>query len=261
VYVQTVLPFIKSLSGEFFFIAGILLTFTPFVERFLVKPWKKWDSARTKIQFHIKDLRWIGAACLLVAFYQAWSNQHDLTEDAIHGKDGRDEARAKFVACDTERSVKSSLADAYSRQLSDQGIVMANQQQTINGQQASVNTCVVALGKLGKPEPLKTTVKVASLGAAKGTNNGKDFVLVVMDISTNKPVSPLHGTLKCRGKYAFVDAALAAGNHLEITSKKGMISDTEARIQIESPAWSPTTPLVVAVTAAEDLEPCELRLD
>ena len=105
--------FLHSLFGQWIFITGAVLTVTPFVDRLLENPWRKVEAFRLFLRRHIKDLRWIGVFCVLVACYQAWDHEYLAVDTVTNGPDGKVIAWTKYNQCDAERGSQKQLIDSY----------------------------------------------------------------------------------------------------------------------------------------------------
>jgi hypothetical protein len=128
-------------------------------------------------------------------------------------------------------------------------------------QHSTLNSCVVALGRSNAPQPLQITVKEAPFSVKGKSEHLGESSPSALVMQTNRLISPVHGTLTCNRQFTFVDAVYAMGPQWEITAAKNMIGPNKARIEIESPAWNPETPLVVLIVSTGDLSPCEFKLD
>jgi hypothetical protein len=86
-------------------------------------------------------------------------------------------------------------------------------------------------------------------------------IMSALVMTTNKFISPTHGTLVCNKPFLLFDAEFAMGPHWELFANRTLIAANKARIEIKSPPWNPEVPLVVLVASSGDLSPCEFKLD
>jgi hypothetical protein len=91
---------------------------------------------------------------------------------------------------------------------------------------------------------MRITVKEAPMSVnGKSEHMGKSSLSALV-IETNRVVTPVHGTLTCSKTFSLLGADFAMGTHWVMFAKKEMPGFNKARIEIESPAWNPTIPLV-----------------
>jgi len=245
--------FLHSLFTQILTYVGGALTMTPYAEKWLEEPWKKRKRIQTFLRHHVKDLKWIGIFCVLIAVFQAWSVQFDETQTALYGKDGKSEAWGKYNACSTSLSVKGALLEQANAQILTQGT-------QLSGQQDTFNKCILALGLRPTPPPLKMTAKWVGTGI-RGEENGASFYIVVIVSETNQLVSNVNLDLKCNHPFAFRFATIPTDSVWTSSSGQGN-DDRSARIILNTP-WFPGTPLVVSAMTdpeknSDTLRTCEL---
>jgi hypothetical protein len=199
-----------------------------------------------------ENVFWIaGGLCLFVAFDQAWQDEHRNTQTVIAEKAT---FAASYGSCSSDLKIASAQTQFFEKQAN---MGMTN----FNTQQETLNSCVVSLGRSNAPEPIKITVKEAAFsvkGQSAHVGNGSPSALV---LETNQIITPVHGTLTCNRPFSLLDAEFAMGPHWTLSASKTVIAPNKARLEIETPAWNPGTPLVFLVFSAGDLSPCDFKLD
>jgi hypothetical protein len=186
-----------------------------------------------------------------VACFYAWHDEHRNTQTVITEKAV---LSSSLGNCQSELNIATEKTNFFEKQAN---IGLTN----FTVQQSTLNSCVVALGRSNSPEPLRITVKEAAfspVGQSEHLGKSSPSALVV---ETNRTISPVHGTLTCNRPFALVDAEYAMGPHWTMTAAKKLTGPNKARLEIESPAWNPGTPLVFLVISAGDLSPCEFKMD
>ncbi len=161
----------------------------------------------------------------------------------MYGKDGKAEAWSKFNQCDGERSGLRTLTNT-------QGNTLTQQQSTITQQQATMNSCVLALGKSNTPEPLKISAKLVGLPITSEMSGGHKKQVAVLIAEPNKTVTPVRALVECDMPFESLGIALA-GETWMTTSGHQQLSENKATWNIDSPAWRPTTPLVVTIATVD----------
>jgi hypothetical protein len=234
--------FLQSLFGEFLFIAGAVLTVTPFVDKYLENSTSKYERFRLFVRGCIKNLRWIGLFCILFACYQAWDIEHKNLEQAINGPDGKIAAWSNYTRCDAERSSLRELTDTYSSQLENQRGIITNQQSTID-------TCMVTLTKNIVGEPLRPLVWTVGLGIIKTP------ILTEMVLVTNRQTT-LRGDLECDEPFDIFDWTLASGG-IRMGVMDTKLSPRDYYLQTSSPLWEPRVPIIVNTTSNSTLHGCK----
>jgi hypothetical protein len=180
-----------------------------------------------------KIYTWILLAFLFFACLQAIRDEHNNTEQAINGPDGKVTAWAKYNQCDKERFGKATLADQLQGQV-------AAQQSELGGQQDTFNKCLLALGLQNKPAPARITTRWVLLGT-KAHGASRDFGVAVA--LTDKAIPSVNGVLSCKKPFT-VNEFMVAGD-VEIQQfQSNTISDHEVKLGIAAP-WTPTSPFIV----------------
>jgi hypothetical protein len=213
---------------------------------------------------------WIaGGVCLLVAFDQAWQDEHRNALAAIADK-------AAVTGLANSCAQDSRVAQTYLRGV--EGLNFEQRQtidnlELVNGkQQSAVNSCVVSLGKLNPRVNLKTAVLYIPVGSNISPGVGRLAPPVrlnvgVLVISTNQRTEPL-GRLECTGPFnpstpeiPMIKGQMASFN---AGSSATRISDREYEIRVSQMGseWGPTTPLYMLVqTTNESLGACTFQAE
>jgi hypothetical protein len=128
---------------------------------------------------------------------------------------------------------------------------MAREGVNFNGQQGTLNTCVVALTKLNTPEPLKINVKMSvAPPLVRNTSPAPVQNIVALIVEANKDISPVDLALHCAQPFRLLDNALSQ-SQLSMSAYSvpvnRQVDSTNAVIGFTSPAWPNGTPLVIWV--------------
>ncbi len=204
---------------------------------------------------------WGGAlACLFIACYGAWVDEHNNTTAVISEKA---DVWSKYNGCSADVREKGQEIIGWSARFGDQmGFITGLQgrlnsqqgtvdslQSTLAKQQAAVTTCVGDLAKAVIPEPQHTGMFFLTVPAQAPANRfARHFLL-----TTNKNVSPVRLIFQCSS--AKVDALqpviLPAGPMIGGAAPVG--DGHSFRINITTPVWAEEAPLVLeAVIDKED---------
>jgi hypothetical protein len=186
-----------------------------------------------------------------LATYSAWRDSDRNLQSVARQ---RAEDTSHLSVCNSDLKVAQAQTAFFEKQANLGLTNFAVQQQTLN-------SCVLSLGIANKRSPLTITVKEAPFSASGASQHFGQSSPSALVMETNQIVTPTHGTLKCSAPFMFVDVDFAMGPHFSTYEKKQMIGPDKARIEIESPAWSPGTPLVALVVSKGDLSPCEFVVD
>jgi hypothetical protein len=210
---------------------------------------KLWDWKVSKRTFAI-----ILGVGFLWSVFAAWRDEHRNTEQVIEGKA---EAWSKYNACDTERRVDDALAKQLSGQVGAQQMQLANQQDTFN-------RCVLALGQISIPQPLRvrtTITEISSNRLSVVTPNRQSEKLLLVLATVNKPVSPVKGVLECDSAVSF-DTATISGRAPFVSLSKSVISDRKFEFGFNNPVWTEDRPLVFTLVTQGSISPkCDFKLE
>jgi hypothetical protein len=157
---------------------------------------------------HKETAKWMfwgfAVLLLLVAFYQAWLDEHHNTAVVIAEKAT---AVGDWGTCNGDLKAETEKNKLLDRQNIQQQTTINSQQSSLNSQQDSVNKCIVQLGSAIKPERLKTEAWLVGTVIEKTDRQSPFFGSWV--VLTNKTVTPIRLLVTCDG-----DIAGAAGEVL-----------------------------------------------
>jgi hypothetical protein len=192
----------------------------------------------------------IGSVCLVIAFNQAWRDEHHNSQLLI---DQKAEAWSKYNSCDKQLAVASSLNTTYYGQIADQ-------RTRLDGQQDTFNRCILAIGvKAQEPPRLTTFWAITNIKAQKPDGSMSALVAVVSE--TNRRFPSVDVDVKCNVPFSFNYADLPGGD-LFVMQSNHQTSPNTVHVSINS-AWSPGIPLVATLAVDADLKTkavCETRL-
>jgi hypothetical protein len=176
--------------------------------------------------------------------YAPFHLQNDMRARRDNVQAGLEGVRRTYDACAsslTTEQVKTSLlqANITSQQslINSQQSMLNSQQQTLGQQQGTVNSCVVSLGKLNVPEPLK----ISSLSPVNIPNVSAWPKWEVSLVTTNKMIQRTAFVVSCQNNISFLDAEIAGSSFRSGAVTR--LSDRSYFININSPAWTPDAPL------------------
>jgi hypothetical protein len=227
----------------------------PFIES-LIEPWLRKTHPRVDDWFIKrgnalkKNLGAIGLICLFIGCYRAWVFEHKNAEAAMYGKDGKSEVWARYNQCAADLKQKQAEVDGWSGRFGDQIPRIEGLQQTVNSlqgtlaqQQGAVTTCVGDLAKAIIPEPPKVTFLLRTIDSFPADVHEAQAVLL-----TNKTVTPVDLTFGCEGEIESVTPTIMTqANSILIGGSQEVKDKHSTHIEITSPAWTPTNPLVITV--------------
>jgi hypothetical protein len=198
-------------------------------------------------------------ANLLILFSAFWflgtfSAWHDADKNLAYVTSQRQQDVGNLGMCREDLKYANSTAQFFQRQ-ADIGL------SNFGSQQSTLNACIVSLGAANRPQPLRILVKEAPFSIAGSSQRSGMNNMSALVISTNKVITPVHGTLTCNRPFTLFDIEFAMGPHWTMSGSKSLIGPNKARVEIESPAWNPDVSLVAMVASAGDLSPCEFKLD
>ena len=124
----------------------------------------------------------IGCLCLLVAFDQAWRDEHRNVEAVTQSKA---DAWGQFNTCDKERAVNNVLVGTYESQIAQQRVSLDHQQDVFN-------RCVLTLQQVSIPERQRTHITQIQ-PITEGNVNGKILKVWFLLVFTNRPATPARG--------------------------------------------------------------------
>jgi hypothetical protein len=192
-----------------------------------------------------------------LATFSAW---HDSERNLQNVVLARANDTGNLGSCIAQKALLSGDIRALEGELrGKQGVIeskdqlIAALQAPLAGNQASLNSCVVALGKANQKPTLKLQLKVLPMSPG----------LYVILGTTNLAVMAT-GKLSCAGSFDQFSARLAqdaSHQSISVNGNTRHVSPNEARIEITAPSWTPETPLLLLAQAAHDFGPCEMKLD
>ncbi|HXP81102.1 MAG TPA: hypothetical protein VN976_14450 [Verrucomicrobiae bacterium] len=168
--------------------------------------------------------------------------QDDLAKNRQTLQGFYDQRGNEFGLCKSDLSTQRASVELLKQRID-------SQQQTINVQQATFNTCVVTLAKNAALEPLHVGVWTVGLGIVK-TPIVTEIVLL-----TNR-TTVVRGDLQCDGPFNIFDWTLASGGaRMNVAARPK--SQNDWYLQTTSPLWEPQIPVVVNVTSKDNLQGCK----
>jgi hypothetical protein len=190
---------------------------------------------------HKETAKWVfwgfAVVLLLVAFYQAWGDEHSNSALLIEQKAS---AWSQFNQCDKERLSKSLLNDQFVRRIdSQQGI--------IDSQLSTVTSCIATLTKANLPEPLRITTRGVRINESQ--QNTRPTIILVAE--TNRIVPAFVGKIKCDAPFAFIQAEMIGGLENYTPAFKTQPRELHTELTLDfGTRWNPHDPIIALVQGA-----------
>lgn len=227
------LAWLSAVSTHALWWIGLVLTIEPALQKLLPTDSKKWLEAHVSRIHTALSSRWfhlIGAILIVVSFYQAWNDEHKNTQLVI---DQRAVDVSHLNECSQDlRLTRTRLADL--EKLRD------DKQQGFDAEQTNLTSCLTQLGK--KLEPKKPQV-VARFDAFTWLNTPHPMSEMVL--VTNQTIVPARVLISCDNSFGVTPRIGGAQNVTMMRQQR--VSSKEIIVEIESPAWSPTSPLLLLI--------------
>ena len=237
--------YISAVTAHWFWWIGLVLTLEPLFQRLLPKRWQQWIGGKmSDVKLAPRWFALAGAALLVVAFFQAWRDEHRNAYEAMYGKDGKAEAWSKFNACDKDRAIAQQSMNILTGQL-------ANNNGLLLGQQDTFNRCVLALGLRNSPERPKVDVQWATMGEQRDTENAVVSQTVLFVGRTNRSLSEVRHQITCPFPFKFRTFGLSQKETLTFEFESGQDSDRVASFSLRR-AWRPEATLIIVTTVAQE---------
>jgi uncharacterized coiled-coil protein SlyX len=199
-----------------------------------------------------------GTIIAIVAFLLVWAGKviwtpYGMQSETVQALDAskKTERQATDRVGQLEVSVttKDAKIDSVNAQLTTTFTQLSKSQGVINSLAAQVT-------KANQPEPLEMTpIGMGSLypDLSKGLRTGSILVL------SNRTIAPVKGIFMCENAIKNVNAVIA-GVGIVSSTEPSRVAFNAFQIEIDSPAWSPKSPLLVTVYFDEpELGKCGLR--
>ncbi|MFZ0817224.1 MAG: hypothetical protein WAM78_17010 [Candidatus Sulfotelmatobacter sp.] len=214
---------------------------------------KLWDWKPNKKAFAVI----IGVGLFWSAF-SAWRDEHHNTEKVAEEKSS---AWSQYGTCAGDLKQKQAEVTGWSTRFTDQIGHMSELQNSVNAQQSTLNSCVVALAKSAPSGPpvVKITDVSFALDVTKN-DKGKELRLWEFVVSVDRTVIPFQGTFACEGGVRIAQGRVALPNAIENNFTQFRHPDSKQGYRIEyalPAAWLPDTPLIFVAYEAERPTGCK----
>lgn len=240
------LKFVLNVAAHWITVAGVVLTVAAFFDHYIEELAKR-ESALHKglavaLRLLAKNLKFIALACLVVGCFQAWTDEHHNTEEAINGPEGKIRAWSLYNQCDKERFGKSTLVDSLETQTSFF-------QRQIGNQQDVFNKCILALGLEGARKPAVASIRIATLDSFSVILKSKpDTKIKVVVVRVDQLRKTVNGQLACSSPMQFIEAHLASSETLRMGGNGSLqINDYTVNVNITGEPWSPDDDLILLI--------------
>jgi len=192
----------------------------------------------------------VGCLCLIIAFDQAWQDEHRNSQILMAEKSAAIEGKNFWESQSYEKD--SSLRTRDELLTKNYG-VLAQTQSSFS--QLSANW-LTQFGKLSQVQPEHIAVK-SFLYPEERTING--YYLYVVTAVTNKTKMSFTGSINCKNGFPSnvwgdMSGALNSGGIYDIHIMP--VSATKFIVNVVSPAWNPDSPIVIMGRAKTDPGPC-----
>jgi hypothetical protein len=223
-----------------FYIGGVLAFAEMVMLKWLATPLEK------------KVFTGLAVACLFIASFQAWIDEHHNVEVLIteksHAIEEREFWKGQSYAKDQSVRDRDALLDHNIGALSDTQSALANLSNKILD--------------IARPQPAIPQMRIASFPTNTKVK-GADLMVWLLIVLINRDVSPLRGTVTCDKPLNLQAGRIfMPGDVATMSVGPYPIGDRSYRIQYTDPAvWKPDTPLVFEVVQVEHPEGCKFTLD
>lgn len=199
------------------------------------------------------DLWWlyIMLAFLFFASFQAWEEQslsragreRDLHQEELKVRSEQTKyllQEAKAETCGAEKGAVQKLFDGLSKQLFDF--------------QGPLNTCVVALARNNKPEPLTITSVVILLDVKGMIGSG---ILSAIVARTNKDISPFNLEIECDADFELVGLSSPdSSSHMMVADPTvSVVTKKKVLLGRQFITWDSNLPLVLVIASSKSSIP------
>jgi hypothetical protein len=194
----------------------------------------------------------IAGLCLLLAFDQAWRDEH---KNAQILTDQKAEAWGKYNSCDKERAVLDAVWKASTANAANQHTVLLRQQDTFN-------QCVLSLTKQNIQEKTKFEVitwNTEQFVTLRDAGMKRAWIVVIIP---NKAVPNPIGTLTCDTEFVVADSGVASRDAGGVRTS----ATQPTRNRAHAIAYQPMTPIApfmffTYVEPVSNLAGCRFALD
>jgi hypothetical protein len=201
---------------------------------FLMSLWE--HSRRRKIESRVFFI--VGVLCLVIAFDQAWQDEHRNSEIL----------KAEKATLSSDAGFWKNQAYEKDTSLRSRDQLLAQNYTALIGQQSSANDSQSALAKLsdkildiGKPQALRVVIQALMEPIGDGPVKVRYFIVL-----TNKTVTPAIVNVSCDQDITAGEGAVV-GTTVMSAGMGPVIGNRRFNFSIASPAWSPQSPILVDV--------------
>jgi hypothetical protein len=235
---------VSVLSLQFVLLGGCVLTvLVGFYEKFIAK---KAVSVRAYVRVIV--------TLMFFACFQAWQQEHRSKigrEGDLHAQEGLTLSQKLETQREANRheQCEGSLREAQNSLSRFQGAVGAQTSQ-IQAQQGTINGCLTQAMKLLTPEALRLSfVALPPIQRQKATTKSANYLVLV-----NKTITPVRMSITCKTPAHIEASVLGTGTQSGSFENQDYIG-TEHMIAIDSPAFGPSSPLLVSLDFNTEQEP------
>jgi hypothetical protein len=220
--------FLQSALNNWITIVGIVLTLVPFVP----DEAQSWVERKVmKSKFSLKHLWLFGMFLLFVAFYETW----------------RDEYR-NYQQLTKDNTTLAQDRDRWKAQNDDKDSSLRKRDELLGQSVTALTGLSNKILDVTKPEPLK----IITAGERLPYYGGSQPHEMIMLAFPNKVVGAVNADIECDRDIQSARAAML-GHDLWMGGGVAIQSPRLVSVNITSPIWTPTQPLVVYIAFAKDL--------
>jgi hypothetical protein len=222
--------FLQSVSAHWIAIVGVILTLTPFVPNGV----RKWVEEKVvKKEFSLKHLWILGALLLLIAFYETWQDEYRHSQQLMR-----------------ENSSIAADRDNWKQQSGDKDISLRKRDDLLGQSVTAFTGLSNKILDITKPEPLKITVAGERLPYYDyGGSQPHEMMMLGFP---NKVVGEVNAYVTCDKDIQSARAAML-GHDLWMGGGVDIENSRAFNVNITSPTWTPTQPLVVYIAFKNEL--------
>jgi len=179
-------------------------------------------------------------------FFATFSAWHDAQKNLRNVIGQREKDTSNLGECNSDLRAERVLTSSWQGRFSDQQKVINDFQGPQLQQQATLSTCVVALGKVNSPEPIRIMNRVMPIEKLPNTVHSTTEAGVLI-AETNRRIAAFSGKIVCPQPFFVQQIALLQGAMSQSPSYQQKPGQTVLAMDFSGSAWDTQQPLVAFV--------------
>jgi hypothetical protein len=210
-----------------------------------------WEHVRGK-KIESRAFFIVGVLCLMIAFDQAWQDEHNNIKVLIGEKSSLWQERDFWKNQSYDKDASLRTRDE----------LLTKNYNVLADNLSSLTALSNRLADVAKPEPLKIDVMRWSLSTTFAATNVAKVRFWVLVLISNKTIFPTRGTITCDAPFTpMTSTILTHGNVMRMDYWQP--DPKSIHVEFSYPPWSAKNPLVVAVYTpmTKDIQNCSYKPD